>query len=255
MRRGRGGEGHHRDHGLSLSRSPTLPLSRSPALPRGEGPRIVRLLALVVVAASAIALSSCSSPALPRRLYVLTPLTQTAPVSRVPGAREATIGVGPVELPQYVNRPEIVTGHDSPVLQSAAVAEWAEPLRDGFTRVLAENLSLLLATERVAIFPWQGGTPEYQVVVNVIQFLGQPGGDVALVALWSLLGRQGQEVLVSKKASFREPTSGQDYEALAAAMSRTVAALSRDIAAAVSALPPRASAGATASAQGRKALH
>jgi len=154
---------------------------------------------------------------------------------------DVTIGVGPVEVPQYVNRPEIVTGLDSPVLQSAALAEWAEPLRDGFTRVLAENLSLLLATERVAIFPRQSGVPEYQVVVNVIQFLGQPGDDVVLVALWGLLGKQGQD-LVSKKSSFREPTGGQDYEALAAAMSRTVAALSRDIAAAISALPPRPSA-------------
>ena len=206
------------------------------------------------MAVGAIALSSCSTPAAPTRLYVLTPLTQVEPVSRAPGVGDVTIGVGPVELPQYVNRPEIVTGHDSPVLQSAAVAEWAEPLRYGFTRVLAENLSLLLATERVAIFPWQSGVPEYQVVVNVIQFLGQPGGEVLLVALWSLLGKQGPEALVSKKSSFREPTGGQDYEVLAAAMSRTVAALSRDIAAAILALPPHASAGATVSAQGA-ALH
>src|SRR5262249_33184241 len=139
---------------------------------------LTRIVMLVAIAASAIALSSCSAPAVPRRLYVLTPLTQVEPVSRVSDTRDVAIGVGPVELPQYVNRPEIVTGHNSPVLQSAAVAEWAEPLRDGFTRVLAENLSLLLATERVMVFPWQGGMPESQVVVNVIQFLGQPGGDV-----------------------------------------------------------------------------
>jgi len=122
------------------------------------------------------------------------------------------------------------------VLQSAALAEWAEPLRDGFKRVLAENLSLLLATERVAIFPWQSVVPEYQVVVNVIQFLGQTGDDVVLVALWGLLGKQGQD-LVSKKSSFRETTGSSEYEALAAAMSRTVVALSRDIATALLALP------------------
>ena len=199
------------------------------------------IVCLVFCAINTIALSGCSTPALPRRLYVLTPLTQVEPVSRAPGIGDVTIGVGPVEVPQYVNRLEIVTGRDSPVLQSAALAEWAEPLRDGFTRVLAENMSLLLATEHVAIFPWQSGVLEYQVVVHVIQFLGQPGGDVALVAFWSLLGKQGQEVL-SKKSSFREPTGGQDYEALAAAMSRTVAALSRAIAAAISALPPRTAA-------------
>src|SRR5712691_596293 len=172
-------------------------------------PRYRLIVSLVLCAISIIALSSCSTPALPRRLYVLTPLTQVEPASRAPGVGDVTIGVGPVEVPQYVNRPEIVTGRNSPVLQSAALAEWAEPLRDGFTRVLAENLSLLLATERVVIFPWQSAAPEYQVVVHVIQFLGQPGGDVALVALWSLLGKQGQEVLVSKKSSFREPTGGQ----------------------------------------------
>lgn len=199
-----------------------------------------RLTALLVTCAtSAIILSSCSN-GVPTRLYVLTPLTRVEPVAQAPGMREVTIGVGPVEVPQYTRRAEIVTGYDSPELQSAASAEWAEPVRDGFTRVLADNLSLLLATERVALFPWKSFVPEYQVVVDVIHFLGQPGGDVSLVALWSIMGKQG--VLVSKKSSFREPTGGQDYAVLAAAMSRTVAALSRDIAAALTALPPRASA-------------
>jgi uncharacterized lipoprotein YmbA len=115
-------------------------------------------------------------------------------------------------------------------------------LRDGLTRVLADNLSLLLATERVAIFPWKSFIPEYQVVVDVIHLLGQPGGEVSLVALWSILGKQGQEVRVSKKSSFREPTGGPDYAALAAAMSRAVAALSRDIAAAITAFQAPAAA-------------
>jgi len=140
-----------------------------------------------------------------------------------------------------VNRLHIVTGHDAPELQSAAAAEWAEPLRDGFTRVLADNLSLLLATERVAIFPWKSFVPEYQVVVDVIHFLGQTGGEVSLVALWSILHTRGNATLVSKKSSFREPTGASDYAALATAMSRTVAALSRDIAAALTALPTRTS--------------
>jgi uncharacterized lipoprotein YmbA len=142
-----------------------------------------------------------------------------------------------VELPQYVDRPHIVTGQQSSELQSAASAQWAEPLQDGFTRVLAENLSLLLATDRVALFPWKTFVPEYQVVVEVTHFLGQTGGEVSLVALWSILTRDGREVLVSKKSSFREVTGSPEYEALAAAMSRTVAALSRDIATALLALP------------------
>jgi uncharacterized lipoprotein YmbA len=191
---------------------------------------------LVALAVSTLVVSGCSTGP-PTRLYVLTSLPRAESGLLAAGGRQMSIGVGPVELPQYVNRPQIVTGQQSSELQSAASAQWAEPLQDGFTRVLAENLSLLLTTDRVAIFPWKTFVPEYQVVVEVTHFLGQTGGEVSLVALWSILNKDGREAPVSKKSSFRESTGSSEYEALAAAMSRNVAALSRDIAAALLALP------------------
>ena len=197
--------------------------------------RSLLFVLLVTLAVSTLVMSGCSTGP-PTRLYVLTSLSHAA-VPPATGGREISIGVGPVELPQYVNRPQIVTGQQSSELQSAASAQWAEPLQDGFTRVLAENLSFLLATDRVAIFPWKTFVPEYQVVVEVTHFLGQTGAEVSLVALWSILNKDGREALVSKKSSFRESTGSSEYEALAAAMSRTVAALSRDIATALLALP------------------
>jgi uncharacterized protein len=194
------------------------------------------LVLLVALAVSTLTVSACSTGP-PVRLYVLTSLPRAESVPPAASRRALSIGVGPVELPQYHNRPQIVTGQHSSELHSAASAQWAEPLQDGFTRVLAENLSLLLATDRVAIFPWKTFVPEYQVVVEVTHFLGQTGGEVSLVALWSILNKDGREALVSKKSSFQESTGSSEYEALAAAMSRTIAALSRDIAAALLALP------------------
>jgi len=197
-----------------------------------RSPLVTFLVALVV---SALVVSGCSTRP-PLRLYVLTSLSRAESVPPATGGRELSVGVGPVELPQYVNRPEIVTGQQSSELQSAVSAQWAESLQDGFTRVLAENLSLLLGTDRVALFPWKTFVPEYQVVVEVTHFLGQTGGEVSLVAFWSILNKDGREALVRKKSSFREVTASSEYEALAAAMSRTVAALSREIAAALLAL-------------------
>jgi uncharacterized protein len=191
---------------------------------------------LVTLAVSTLTVSSCSTGP-PPRLYVLTSLPRAESVPPATGGREISLGIGPVELPQYVNRPQIVMGQQSSELQSAASAQWAEPLQDGFTRVLAENLSLLLTTDRVALFPWKTFVPEYQIVVEVTHFLGQTGGAVSLVALWSILTKDGREALVSKKSSFRETTGSSEYAALAAAMSRTVAALSRDIAAVLLTLP------------------
>jgi uncharacterized lipoprotein YmbA len=92
------------------------------------------------------------------------------------------------------------------------------------------------------LFPWKGpALIEYQVIVEVTHFLGELGGETSLVALWSVVGQNGTEVLASQKSSFREPTGSQGYEELAAAMSRTVAALSHDIAAAIATLQRPAS--------------
>ena len=187
---------------------------------------------LLLAASSALVFCGCSlgrqQP--PTRLYILTalPATDRALPGGAPGSG---IGVGPVTLPQYTNRLQIVTGNSGPELNRAPFENWAEPLEDNFTRVLAENLSLLLATDRVAVFPWKGPMDiEYQVVVEVTKFLGEPGGQASLEALWSVVGKNGRDVLKSKKSSFSEPVGAQNYEALAAAMSRTVAALSHDIA-------------------------
>ena len=78
----------------------------------------------------------------------------------------------------------------------------------------------------MAVFPWKGPVPlDYQVVVEVTQFLGTPNGSVSLVALWRVLGKDGREALVSRQSNFTESTGSQEYGALAAALSRTVAQL------------------------------
>jgi uncharacterized lipoprotein YmbA len=130
-----------------------------------------------------------------------------------------------------------MTGGANPELNRASFAQWAEPLEANFTRVLTDNLSLLLATDQVMTFPWPGPTsPTYQVIIDVTQFLGDPGGQASLEARWTVIGRNGKEVLVRKKSSFSEPIGTADYQALATGLSRTVASLSRDIAATLTVL-------------------
>jgi uncharacterized lipoprotein YmbA len=171
------------------------------------------------------------------RLYTLTALARADGMSPAAATQGVALGIGPVELPQYVNRAQVVIGNTQNELQKEPFYEWAEPLETNFSRILAENLSLLLATDRVALYPWKGPIPlDYQVVVEVTQFLGEPGGNVSLTALWRIIGPNGQDVLVSRKSSFQEPVGSQEYEALAAAMSRTVANLSRDIASTITSL-------------------
>jgi hypothetical protein len=74
-----------------------------------------------------------------------------------------------------------------------------------------------------------------QVGVEVAQFDGTLGGDVVLIAKWGLFEQEGKKLLVGKRSSFKEPTGAATYEALVAAESRAVAALSREIAEAIKA--------------------
>jgi uncharacterized protein len=145
--------------------------------------------------AAAILVGGCSlgRPSPPTHLYVLTALPETDESQREAGASGVALAVAPVDLPEYVDRPQFVTSDGGNELQRAAFAQWAEPLTTNFTRVLAADLSILLKTDRVAVFPWRGSAPiDYQVVIEVMQFVGTRQGSVSLVALWRVLGKDGR---------------------------------------------------------------
>jgi uncharacterized lipoprotein YmbA len=72
--------------------------------------------------------------------------------------------------------------------------------------------------------------------VTVLRFDGELGGEMNLSARWSIFGEEGDKALVSRKSVFTEPTGSSNYEALAAAGSRALENLSREIADAIKGL-------------------
>jgi uncharacterized lipoprotein YmbA len=97
-----------------------------------------------------------------------------------PAARGPAIGVGPVVLPRYLDRPQIVTHASSYEVSVAEFERCAEPLEVNFTRVFAENLASLIPTDRLAMFRWPRSIPiDYQVPLEVVDFLG---GESTLIA-------------------------------------------------------------------------
>ena len=161
----------------------------------------------------------------------MPPLTgpDTAPPASA-GRRDLTLGVGPVTVPPYLDRPQLVTRTSRAKLVLADLDQWAGPLSDTIARALAENLSLLIPTERVVLHPWSRTIdPDYQVTVEVLQFDRGPGNQVVLVARWSLLDRDGKE-LVLRTARLSQAAGGADYEAMVTAMGRTLEVLAQDMA-------------------------
>ncbi len=165
----------------------------------------------------------------PSRFYLLAPLEAV-----VDAAGGPSLGLGPIRLAQYLDRPQIVTRRSPHRLALAEFDRWGEPLDESISRVLAANLSALLKTSRVQRHPWRNGRGiELQVELDVRRFDGPLRGPVELVVHWRASRRDSQVARISR---YSEPLEGEGYEALAAAMSRALRTLSVDIANAVTAL-------------------
>jgi uncharacterized lipoprotein YmbA len=137
-------------------------------------------------------------------------------------------------MPDYLDRPQIVTRVSENELKLDEFSRWAEPLKESFTRALVQNLSSLLNTAKIIKTADSTGFPmALQVGVEVVQFDGTLGGEVVLIVKWGLFEADGKKLIVAKRSSFKEPTGAATYEALVAAQSRAVAALSREIAEAI----------------------
>ena len=181
----------------------------------------------------------CMGRSAPARFYVLieVPRSTAAAPSAEPGRGPALV-VGPVALPRYLDRTQIVTRRGAQ-MEVAEFDRWGEPLSEGVPRAIAAHLAELLQTERIVVFPWSGArTIEHQVVIDVTRFDGVVGGDVLLEARWRVLGPDRKE-LVLRHSAVREATGESGYLALVAAMSRALGALSEEIAHSVKELRAR----------------
>ena len=105
----------------------------------------------------------------PSKFYILAPLPAAeSPRSAERRADHPALGIGPIKLPAYLDRSEIVTRSGRNSLKVADFDRWGEPVTDTFMRVLAANLALLLNTKQVSLFPWPQYVPvDYQVAVEV----------------------------------------------------------------------------------------
>jgi uncharacterized lipoprotein YmbA len=187
---------------------------------------------VVVLVALVVCFSACAGKSAPSKFYVLSSLPQSA----LSAAEGTTIGVLPVAMPDYLDRPQIVTRPSENEIKIDEFSRWAEPLKESFTRALVQNLSSLLDTAKVIRTTGSTGFPmALQVGVEVVQFDGTLGGDIVLIVKWGIFGEGGKKLLIAKRSSFKEPTGAATYEALVAAESRAVAALSREVVEAIKA--------------------
>jgi uncharacterized lipoprotein YmbA len=195
-----------------------------------------RCLQSRLLPALALSLGACGSP--PVNFYTLTSPhaaagATVATAEPAPPADNYRVTVGPVTLPDMVDRPQMVVRVGSHQMVLLDQHRWAEPLKSEIPLVIAANLSKLLGTREVSVHPvnWTGGR-NFRVRVDVQRFDSVPGDGATLEAYWSVAGAGGKDIKTGRFAA-HVPVQGKAYAALAEAHGKALEALSEELAAAI----------------------
>jgi uncharacterized lipoprotein YmbA len=165
--------------------------------------------------------------------YTLSASTAVTGATSASGESAYSIAVGPITLPEVVDRPQLVLRVGPNEVTFVELHRWAGSLKTEIPRIIADNLAGELNVKRVAAYPQSAGdNADYRVLIDIQRFDSTLGESVTIDALWTVK-RVSDGVLRTGRSTARESGGGGTYDALAAAHSRALATISREIAEAI----------------------
>ncbi|MAZ02444.1 MAG: hypothetical protein CMN56_04835 [Sneathiella sp.] len=195
--------------------------------------RPVSRYAVLVLMLFAIAACAGLPGSAPTRFYILKTASDIKPGEASYNLPEAmTIGIGPVQIPGYADRPQIVTFDSGSEINVSDFDHWAEPLGDAIKRVLSSNVASLIGEEKVFAYPadFRPNRDSVQVAVDIIDITETGAGVARLSVRWHLKGLYDNTVLSRHAKTYEMPATSGDYNSYANALSSLLGELSRDIA-------------------------
>lgn len=181
-----------------------------------------------------LSLAACSlTPPRAQHLYGLAPRPAASGSVGDWPANAPLVTVGPVNLPDYLRRAQILLLTDEVEYKPSAQGRWAEPLEAAVTRVMVENLATALGGGQVASLAAAPGGTRLQLTLQITEFVATDAGEVRFGGFWRLLAPDGREVRAGARFALRQPMQGGGDAAVVNAMSDALAALTPDLVAAL----------------------
>lgn len=141
-----------------------------------------------------------------------------------------SVVVGPVSLPSYIDRAELVFASGSNEFQVPSDALWLGSLKENISRTVAADLGGILRSRNVRSSLDGGARGSSRVALTVKQFHGISGQEAILDLSWRIQSGASGQTISRHNGSFREPIVGDGYEPLVQAQSRLLEQASRAIA-------------------------
>ena len=186
---------------------------------------------LVYSLALTLALPGCRSITPGVTHYTLSPIRAQTVEGVAASDPMVAIGLLAVELPRYVNRLQMVIRTGPHQLEIASWHRWADYPDRLVQAILVENLQMLLPHTRIAPMPWPiGPNPDLSLSFQFVEWVATADGEVRLSAVWTLFGADRHSIVRSDRVTLIEPLAGTGFEELAAAHSRALETLCRQVA-------------------------
>jgi uncharacterized protein len=194
--------------------------------------------------ALALALCGCSvlSPQKDQtRYFVLTPIadpSQSTSSEVANGSQMLTVGLGPISLPPYLERPEVITRLNNSEFSVSETDHWGESLDSNVARVLGQDLSGASPRINVIPFPWGKKTRiDYKVSLEFLRLEQTVEGKVKVVANWTIRRGADNNKVVRRGTTVFSAAAGNNQISATAALSEGVADVADEIVQILEGLP------------------
>lgn len=159
------------------------------------------------------------------KYYTNLPISANA----ISSTYNTSVGVNRVQLPKYIDRPQIVTQQkDSSKVKISEFNRWVESPTMLTTRALTNNLSILLPEAKVKQTKSSANQFDRIISVEVVRMTAILGDHVELIA-WYAIQDATKKTLVEQKFSSTVQI-GKTYDDLAEGHNKLLAELSQAIA-------------------------
>ncbi|MEW7998522.1 MAG: PqiC family protein [Candidatus Thiodiazotropha endolucinida] len=154
-------------------------------------------------------------------------------LSLKPRPGQQLVGIGPIKLATYLDRPQIVERQTPHRLQLHEFDHWAGSLQENIVQVITDLMRQRLADMHLIAYPWHGTIkPDYEVLLTINRF-EREGDRIWLQLRWSLIRSSDNRLMEMQRLIIEEPLQGSGVEAGVAAANRAVGQLSERIATAI----------------------
>jgi len=146
----------------------------------------------------------------------------------------ATLGLGPIRMPEYLNRTQFVTRTSGTEIQVDEFNRWAEPLSPSIHRIVAANVDRLLDDLTVIAFPYDAAIRnivDYRLHGDIMRFDADNSGHVVLEVQWTVTSVDTESLIRPHRNRYETQASrAGDPAAVVAAMNNALGLFSQDIA-------------------------